>query len=1312
MVFYISSKDNQINDFVITRSVSSKRDYIDGVKKGDPECRRSEVNALDIRNGFDIAKGLDISNVLHIGNGFQVGNRIEVANGVDLTSDTHPGRGIPTNKGPSLQGNCIDPGKNHRDIEPNFFNLKNGVNNSVDDFGLFIKLKDINGLSNDNIHEINELLKKEKQKDKEKEREKRPSAESKDSSYKKKQEYQEADSEKEEAGQKQHKTKTFAASQDLLLQYHHHLQQQHQKQKQKRQIRKQRQKRQQTGEDDQEESIYVRKYNKRRERKIELYTEWSGSRAGSRAICDNSSILESSGARDGGSVFEDCNPRGSSGQRDSGTPRESGIPRDSGNLRESGNPRDSGNLRESGNPRENIGLRDSSCLRNIDYSLWNRIGERSLNQALIHRGVTAEKKKRKYNEMNNNTDVLVNTGSNNTCGVRGGGNIRGAGSMRGSSTRGSGMRGSGMRGSGVRGSSIRSNSVRSNSVRSNNARTAGIKNGNNANHKSNNNEYYSSYNYRYAYEDGRQREMLIGEENTNMKRQYNNVINEFDHIEIVNNMSDDEKNGQIEEQIKELEELDILERRRDGKLNGGFLQTVKKEDEKFKKIERGDGTAASVTMTQTGGVIDRTRLTNHESHCYDQYPQHNFLKPAHGNHHHVNRDPSKDRSEVITELSRAQLCQAKSENTNGEEPKRFIDASAFKMAYVPNNSGGNNDAGNNGHISNDPNSRNVYNEGINHPVNDTVNDTTNVKGGRLLRNLHKNNLLVDHRGGVNRVSKKYAAEMGAANNVVVHRKRRRKNLDDSSRYVENEGINGMMSAGTDGHVFTNVTSETTHVGVTPPNDTASVEAKHISNGLSVSRNDCNGGVKPDGDGSQEQGSPNNFGVNRFERINAHNTGGGRAVYMARNGFTGVSNFTGGSPSMENGNCKSEERHSKNCERYNAQSNNEYETYNEDATGQNDYNGAAEGMVGTNLDQADDGRNGMNNSSLQSNICVKRAQAPSFVHPRGGIKMKGHRHKRRGRAFHRLHANMNIIKGIKKNSESKFRHSTDGAIPHSQNLEKKDFCTNEQNMDHVVHDNVRSSPGSHLHEHSNAKEDYADSNDNDYMNNDNTSHNYGARFNEDFFHAEDAGAEKKKRKKRVTEEGSKESSKINVGNNYQVPKLPNFFLCRSELMYRNYEAAEETNNDEVCLTCSGLPCHCRVGEATLVYSPLMLERVREKCMKNRGYHKCIKNEIELSAYVQECAKSWKSNIEDWVPFSPEYAYKLLHYANYDPHKAISIMKSSEFSFRKIMDPPTRKYQNKWKPKDKREHISKNPFPSPLTIRTYLSKRHHISGYHLR
>ncbi|ETW38071.1 hypothetical protein PFTANZ_01171 [Plasmodium falciparum Tanzania (2000708)] len=322
-----------------------------------------------------------------------------------------------------------------------------------------------------------------------------------------------------------------------------------------------------------------------------------------------------------------------------------------------------------------------------------------------------------------------------------------------------------------------------------------------------------------------------------------------------------------------------------------------------------------------------------------------------------------------------------------------------------------------------------------------------------------------------------------------------------------------------------------------------------------------------------------------------------------------------------------------------------------------------------------------------------------------LKLKTNRTKKNKKLSNKL--NRNIAKNVNKNNNGRYGNVGRAQASTTQGNEKKVHGTND-NAEYTTHNRGRNSTTTNFtNRHSRVT--FNNNNEGTYYagHNNNTSTSHGNRHNDPHEEAEP----KKGKKKRVTEEGSKESGKINVGDSYQVSNLPNFFLCRSELMYKNYDTQENTN-DQMCLSCSGLPCHCKVGEATLVYSPIMLERVRERCLKNRGYHKCVKNEIELSAYVQECAKSWKSNIDEWVPFSPEYAYKLLHYANYDPHKAISIMKSSEFSFRKIMDPPTRKYQNKWKPKDKREHISKNPFPSPLTIRTYLSKRHHNSGYHLR
>ncbi|KYO01598.1 conserved protein, unknown function [Plasmodium reichenowi] len=360
---------------------------------------------------------------------------------------------------------------------------------------------------------------------------------------------------------------------------------------------------------------------------------------------------------------------------------------------------------------------------------------------------------------------------------------------------------------------------------------------------------------------------------------------------------------------------------------------------------------------------------------------------------------------------------------------------------------------------------------------------------------------------------------------------------------------------------------------------------------------------------------------------------------------------------------------------------------------------------TNANNDDDNNNITNNNEnvVKTNEKILNGKQTNL---RGShLKLKTNRTKKNKKLSNKL--NRNIAKNVNKNNNGRYGNVGRAQASTTQGNEKKVHGTND-NAEYTTHNRGKNSTTTNFtNRHSRVT--FNNNNEGTYYagHNNNTSTSHGNRHNDPHEEAEP----KKGKKKRVTEEGSKESGKINVGDSYQVSNLPNFFLCRSELMYKNYDTQENTN-DQMCLSCSGLPCHCKVGEATLVYSPIMLERVRERCLKNRGYHKCVKNEIELSAYVQECAKSWKSNIDEWVPFSPEYAYKLLHYANYDPHKAISIMKSSEFSFRKIMDPPTRKYQNKWKPKDKREHISKNPFPSPLTIRTYLSKRHHNSGYHLR
>lgn len=42
----------------------------------------------------------------------------------------------------------------------------------------------------------------------------------------------------------------------------------------------------------------------------------------------------------------------------------------------------------------------------------------------------------------------------------------------------------------------------------------------------------------------------------------------------------------------------------------------------------------------------------------------------------------------------------------------------------------------------------------------------------------------------------------------------------------------------------------------------------------------------------------------------------------------------------------------------------------------------------------------------------------------------------------------------------------------------------------------------------------------------------------------------------------------------------------------------------------------------------------------------------------CSKRWKVR-PGWQPFSPEFAYKLLHRANYDPERALRMMDDSAF-----------------------------------------------------
>lgn len=65
-------------------------------------------------------------------------------------------------------------------------------------------------------------------------------------------------------------------------------------------------------------------------------------------------------------------------------------------------------------------------------------------------------------------------------------------------------------------------------------------------------------------------------------------------------------------------------------------------------------------------------------------------------------------------------------------------------------------------------------------------------------------------------------------------------------------------------------------------------------------------------------------------------------------------------------------------------------------------------------------------------------------------------------------------------------------------------------------------------------------------------------------------------------------------------------------------------------------------------------------------------------MQQCTKNWKANQPGWQPFSPESAFRLLHY---DPPKALQLMEDPQFPFQLVCDRPLRMYDKKWRPKDR-------------------------------
>lgn len=189
-------------------------------------------------------------------------------------------------------------------------------------------------------------------------------------------------------------------------------------------------------------------------------------------------------------------------------------------------------------------------------------------------------------------------------------------------------------------------------------------------------------------------------------------------------------------------------------------------------------------------------------------------------------------------------------------------------------------------------------------------------------------------------------------------------------------------------------------------------------------------------------------------------------------------------------------------------------------------------------------------------------------------------------------------------------------------------------------------------------------------------------------------------RKCIDEGSVRRHVVPVGPRHQVPCLPPFFL--------------EAGAMGCCCGGESTPVLDPSLTARLVYSPSSLERVRQRRLAEGLADRAICSEGDMEAFMQQCAKNWKANKPGWQPFSPEFAYKLLHYAGYDPAKALQLMEDPQFPFQLVCDGPVRRYDNKWRPKDRRGVISPTPYPPPVFLRGYLSRRHYrdSSGYSLR
>ncbi|KAL8429271.1 hypothetical protein Efla_005548 [Eimeria flavescens] len=148
-------------------------------------------------------------------------------------------------------------------------------------------------------------------------------------------------------------------------------------------------------------------------------------------------------------------------------------------------------------------------------------------------------------------------------------------------------------------------------------------------------------------------------------------------------------------------------------------------------------------------------------------------------------------------------------------------------------------------------------------------------------------------------------------------------------------------------------------------------------------------------------------------------------------------------------------------------------------------------------------------------------------------------------------------------------------------------------------------------------------------------------------------------RKCIDEGSVRRHVVPVGPRHQVPCLPPFFL--------------EARTPGCCCGGESAPVLDPSLSAKLVYSPSSLERVRQRRLAEGLADRAICSEGDMEAFMQQCAKNWKANKPGWQPFSPEFAFKLLHYAGYDPEKALQLMEDPQFPFQLVCDGPIKAKQ---------------------------------------